>query len=62
MELDDEEVDDDENTLCLFCHHEAKNVALAMVHVKSEHHVDFHVLKRKFNMDQYSFIKVYSNV
>ncbi len=37
---------------------QSKSVALAMVHVKDDHAVDFHVLKRKFNMDQYSFIKV----
>lgn len=58
MEFGDEGADDDENTLCLFCSHESKSVAVAMTHVKKEHGVDFHILKRKFNMDQYSFIKV----
>lgn len=58
MELDDEGADDNETTLCLFCSHECKSVELAMIHVESEHGVDFHILKRKFNMDQYSFIKV----
>lgn len=58
LELEDEDTDDNENTLCLFCSHEFKNVTLAMEHVESEHGVDFHLLKRKFNMDQYSFIKV----
>lgn len=58
MEFDDEDADDDESTLCLFCSHESKSVSLAMIHVENEHGVDFHILKRKFNMDQYSFIKV----
>lgn len=63
LEFDDEDAEDDEeNTLCLFCSHESKNVALAMDHVKTEHGVDFHILKSKFNMDQYSFIKVRSSI
>lgn len=59
MEFGDEDADDNEDTLCLFCSHESKSVELAMIHVKNEHGVDFHLLKRKFNMDQYSFIKVH---
>lgn len=58
MEFEDEDADDNESTICLFCSHEFNNVTLAIVHVKNEHGVDFHLLKRKFNMDQYSFIKV----
>lgn len=60
MELDDNDSDDNERTLCLFCSHEFKSVKLAMNHVESDHGIDFHLLKRKFSMDQYSFIKVHS--
>lgn len=61
LEFDDEDADgNEERTLCLFCTHESKDVSLAIDHVKSEHGIDFSALKGKFNMDQYSFIKVCS--
>lgn len=56
------EVDDDNNenattTRCLFCADNFKSVELAIVHL-SAHHIDLGALKKRFDMDQYSFIKV----
>lgn len=53
--------EDDENgapVRCLFCPNDLKSVEIAINHVNDEHKVDLVQMKRKFDMDQYSFIKV----
>lgn len=55
--------EEDENgaaVRCLFCLNDLKSVEIAIKHVNDEHNVDFVEMKRKFDMDQYSFIKVLS--
>lgn len=64
-----QEVDDDGNnensstatTRCLFCTDTFKSVELAIDHLSGHaHHLDLTILKARFNMDQYSFIKVHN--
>lgn len=43
---------------CLFCVKIIDSIDLAVQHLNAEHHVDLSVLKEKFNMDQYSYIKM----
>lgn len=53
---DDETME--EQTTCLFCPQVIKSIELAMQHIKDDHNVNFCQMKAKFNMDQYSFIKL----
>lgn len=57
-EMETLENDFDELTKCLFCVKDFKSVELAIEHLKNSHSVDFNKLKVKFNMEQYSFIKM----
>lgn len=53
--------EEDENgspVRCLFCLNDLKSVEIAINHVNDEHKVDLVHMKHKFDMDQYSFIKV----
>lgn len=53
-----QEMEEDEQTNCLFCTLTFSSVENAMEHLKSLHNIDLAVLKGKFNMDFYSYIKV----
>lgn len=54
----DEMETEEEPTQCLFCNEISKSIEEAIVHLKTQHHIDLSVLKGKFHMDQYSYIKV----
>lgn len=54
----DEDIDDEERTLCLFCDVTSDSVDLAIQHLDTKHGITLSALKSKFHMDQYSFIKV----
>lgn len=65
-ESDDEGNDDDWNEMdedrepvrCLFCVKIIDSIDSAIQHLNAEHHIDLCALKQKFNMDQYSYIKM----
>ncbi|KAM7359700.1 arginine methyltransferase 3 [Cochliomyia hominivorax] len=54
----EEDMDEGEPTTCLFCAQVLTSIDLALEHIKSVHNVNFALLKGKFLMDQYSFIKL----
>lgn len=64
----DEEIDDDDNwnemesqdepTKCLFCDDVSTSIEKAVEHLHHQHHISLSGLKTKFNLDQYSYIKV----
>ncbi|XP_031623582.1 protein arginine N-methyltransferase 1 [Contarinia nasturtii] len=62
-ELDDEddwnedEVDQ-EPTKCLFCDTIDESIEKAIEHLEHQHHITLSYLKQKFNLDQYSYIKM----
>uniref|UniRef100_A0A0A1WYI9 type I protein arginine methyltransferase n=1 Tax=Zeugodacus cucurbitae TaxID=28588 RepID=A0A0A1WYI9_ZEUCU len=43
---------------CLFCEEQLPCVEKGLEHLKQGHSVDFQILKSKFHMDQYAFIKL----
>ncbi|KAJ8942264.1 hypothetical protein NQ318_008008 [Aromia moschata] len=47
-----------EQTNCLFCPLQFHTIAVALDHCRSEHNFDLLVLKNKYNMDCYSYIKM----
>lgn len=49
---------DQEPVRCLFCAKIIDSIDLAIQHLDTEHHIDLSIIKRKFNMDQYSYIKM----
>lgn len=51
---------EEEPTQCLFCDDVSESIDNAVAHLHTKHHIDFSNLKGKFNMDQYSYIKVRS--
>ncbi|XP_053966783.1 protein arginine N-methyltransferase 1 [Anastrepha ludens] len=53
----DEEIDT-EAVQCLFCEQQLPSVESGMEHLDKMHGIDFHRLKFKFHMDQYSFLKL----
>ena len=55
---DEECMDQGEPTTCLFCTEILPSIELALEHVKTKHNISFQHLKAKFQMDQYSFIKL----
>lgn len=66
---DDDEADDagddwnemdqeNEPVQCLFCESVADSVEAAILHLANVHAFHLNALKEKFNMDQYSYIKV----
>ncbi|XP_073825670.1 arginine methyltransferase 3 [Musca autumnalis] len=55
---EDESMDNGEPTTCLFCTEVLNSVDLALEHIAKQHNIHFSQMKAKFNMDQYSFIKL----
>ncbi|KAM8705796.1 hypothetical protein ACLKA7_010142 [Drosophila subpalustris] len=57
---DDEEMGEDEGepTTCLFCTKAFPGINQAIEHLNKDHNVDLLQLKKKFQMDQYGFIKL----
>lgn len=49
---------DQESVRCLFCVENIDSIDLAIQHLNTEHHFNLNTIKRKFNMDQYSYIKM----
>lgn len=49
---------DGDPTTCLFCVKISPSIDEALMHLKNEHDINFALLKRKFQMDQYSFLKL----
>ncbi|KAG5887144.1 hypothetical protein JTB14_024253 [Gonioctena quinquepunctata] len=47
-----------EQTTCLFCPLQFHTIAVALDHCRSEHNFDLLLLKNKYNMDCYSYIKM----
>ncbi|KAL9887245.1 arginine methyltransferase 3 isoform 1-T1 [Glossina fuscipes fuscipes] len=58
QDSDEEEMTNNEPTTCLFCTETFPCIEKALEHLKKHHKVDFYCLKKKFRMDQYSFIKL----
>lgn len=65
----DEEIDDDDDnwnemesedepTKCLFCDDISTSIDKAVEHLHEKHHISLSALKTKFNLNQYSYIKV----
>lgn len=54
----DEMEQDQEPAKCLFCENVSESIELAIKHLEQSHHIDLGSVKSKFNMDQYSYIKV----
>lgn len=72
-QVDDEDDDDEEgwtemeqdgeSTLtCLFCPKPFKTMAVALEHCKSEHGFDLITLKKRFAMDEYSYLSLVNYV
>ncbi|XP_055375919.1 uncharacterized protein LOC129608448 [Condylostylus longicornis] len=55
---EDDELLDEDTTVCLFCETALQNVDEGIVHLRIEHGLDLVKLKQKFKMDQYSYIKL----
>lgn len=64
---DDDDGDDwdemDENgqaepTKCLFCDKIDSTIEKSIEHLQQQHHISLNAVKKKFNLDQYSYIKV----
>lgn len=55
---EEECMDQGEPTTCLFCTQVLPSIEEALNHVQTEHNVNFPQLKARFQMDQYSFIKL----
>lgn len=47
-----------EPTKCLFCDIVESSIEKAIDHLEQEHHLTLNAVKKKFNLDQYSYIKV----
>lgn len=47
-----------EQTTCLFCAQSFLTIAVALDHCRTEHNFDLLTLKKKYNMDCYSYIKM----
>ncbi|SPP83944.1 protein arginine N-methyltransferase 1 [Drosophila guanche] len=59
MDDDDDEKDQgEEPTTCLFCPEVLPSIGSAIEHLDSSHKVNLSQLQKKFQMDQYSFIKL----
>ncbi|KAH8382213.1 hypothetical protein KR009_002369, partial [Drosophila setifemur] len=56
---DDDEMDEgEEPTTCLFCAEVFSSISKAIDHLDAQHNVNLSQLQKKFQMDQYSFIKL----
>lgn len=55
IEMDDNSED---KTRCLFCTNEFPNIESAIQHLNDNHKVNLSIIKAKFQMDFYSYIKV----
>lgn len=51
----------DTTTICLFCPKKFPDTSIAIEHLK-DHAFDLSAMKAKFQMDQYSFIKVNNKI
>lgn len=64
FDSDDSDREDDDlevqSVPCLFCNGIYGSILLAIDHLSKDHHVDLSELQIRFNMDQYSYIKVSS--
>lgn len=49
---------DNEPTRCLFCDTVEESIEQAIQHLVVKHQCDLSEIKERFNMDQYSYIKV----
>lgn len=49
---------EEEPTKCLFCDEISSSIEKAVEHLDGKHHIKLSVIKGKFNLDQYSYIKV----
>lgn len=48
----------EEPTKCLFCDETEASVEEAIEHLRQKHSVDLSEIKQKFNLHQYSYVKV----
>lgn len=49
-----------ETTKCLFCDKVENSIEKTIEHLEQQHHISLSAIKRKSNLDQYSYIKVIS--
>lgn len=66
----DEDIDDDDNwneigeeqepAKCLFCDEIGSSIEKTIEHLDQLHYINLGSIKTKFNLDQYSYIKVHS--
>lgn len=45
-------------TKCLFCDKIDDSIEKSIEHLQQQHHISLNAVKKKFNLDQYSWIKV----
>lgn len=50
--------EDEDNIICLFCDNSSNNFDKALEHLTTKHNINLSNMKQKFEMDEYSFIKV----
>ncbi|XP_055904636.1 protein arginine N-methyltransferase 1 [Eupeodes corollae] len=58
FEDEEDEVEDGEVTICLFCDSQFPSIEPAIQHLDVSHGIQLGKLKAKFSMDQYSYIKL----
>lgn len=54
----DEMENEEEPVQCLFCDEMNQSIEKAIIHLNAGHQIDLGVLRGKFQMDEYSYIKV----
>lgn len=47
-----------EPTICLFCDKVDDSIEKSIEHLDQQHHISLNAVKKKFNLDQYGYIKV----
>lgn len=69
-DIEDDDGDDDDSwdemdeggqaepTKCLFCDKIDNSIEKSIEHLDQQHHINLNAVKKKFNLDQYSYIKV----
>lgn len=60
-----DEMDEDdqaEPTKCLFCDQVDNSIEKSIEHLQQQHHISFSAAKKKFHLDQYSYIKVTGDI
>lgn len=57
-EIEDDDGAQDEPTKCLFCDKVDSSIENSIKHLDQQHAINLNAVKKKFNLDQFSYIKV----